>query len=277
MNFHKLKGEDAIIYAPTGHLVDSSLVLKPGLFKLENGGGLIFSPKFIPITNGDGLIKFTSGVMKNMLDKIGVFFSDDVKNKYKKLEITHKMGIILHGPPGTGKTALCKLLMLQEVENHQAICLDCTSMSLDAMLYTIGIIRKQQSTPIIIFWDELEYVAEHGNLLTFLDGTYSYDNLIFIGCTNFPGMIPKRIIDRKSRIKHVFEIKSLESAVYKEYILKKLPEIKKEELEKYVWKAAEADLTIDQLKNSIIDYYVDEMSIEKSIAEAKKIIDSPEL
>lgn len=276
MNFHKVKDEDdSIIYSPIGHLVDSSITLASGLYKLVNRSPIGFSPAFSPITNGDSLIKFTSGVMTDMLAKIGEFFSDDVRDKYKKLKITHKMGIILHGPPGTGKTALAKLLMMQEVENHKAICLDCTGLRMGDIGNTVSILRRVQDTPIIIFYDEFEEIADSTYLLTFLDGTFSFDNLIFIGCTNFPDLIPKRIIDRKSRIKHVFEIKSLESILYREYIKDKIPDIKKEELDKYVYKAAEADLTIDQLKNSIIDYFVDGVKMEKAIADAKKIIDTP--
>lgn len=279
MNFHKLKdGGDKIVYLPVGHLIDSDLKMTKGMYTVSNSAPPMqpYSPGFDPIKEGDNLIRFTSGVMKSMLSTIGVFFSDEVRQKYKTLKMTHKMGIVLHGPPGTGKTALARLLMLQEVEKHNAICLDFTGQRMEEMIHTVGIIRKQQDTPIIIFWDELEQIANSYYLLTFLDGVYSFDNLIFIGCTNFPGQIPKRIIDRKSRIKHTFEIKSLESIVYREYITQKLPDLKQEVLDKYVYLAAEADLTIDQLKNSLIDYYIDGVKIEKAIKDAQKIIDTPD-
>lgn len=276
MNFHKTKdGGESILYSPIGHLIDSSLTLKPGIYRVDDCAPPMkaFIPRFSPIKEGEGLIKFEGGLMKDILGKFSVFFSDEVKKKYATLKMTHKLGIVLYGPPGTGKTALVKLLMLQELESHGAICLDCTDLKPVLMAFTVGLIRAVQDTPIIIFYDEFEDYAESGNILTFLDGMYSYNNLIFIGCTNYIKRIPKRLKDRKSRIKYVFEIKTLESAVYKEYIKGKIPDISKEVLDKYTFLAAEADLTIDQLKNSLIDYYVDGVEIEKAIKEAKKIIE----
>ncbi len=42
-------------------------------------------------------------------------------------------------------------------------------------------------------------------------------------------------------------------------------------LDEYVYKASEAGLTIDQLKNSLVDFYVEGATIEKAIQEAAKI------
>ena len=273
MNFHKIKDGEHIIYSPIGHLMDSSETLKSGVYRVTNGSGPMqgYIPSFVPIKGGENLINFEGGVSKKILNKMKEFFSEETKEKYKFLKNTHKMGLILHGPQGTGKTCIANLLMLQEVKSHEAICLDFTGEDIHRIIFTINLIRKYQSTPIIIFYDEFEQIAEDYILLTFLDGNLSFDNVVFIGCTNFLNLIPDRIKNRKSRVKHLFEVKTLPTEVYREYIKGKLPDLEKKLLDEYVYKAAEADLTIDQLKNSIIDYYVDGTPIDKAIKEAKKL------
>ncbi len=273
MNFHKLKGIEDYIYTPTSHLMESSLTMKEGVFAVSDGAEPMrpFLPRFSPIKEGDNLIPFQSGVINDILERMKEFFSQETRDKYKFLKNVHKMGIILHGKPGVGKTACARLLMMQEVANHGAICLDFTGLKIHLMVHTISVIRQAQATPIIAFYDEFEYIADDYTLLSFLDGAFSVDNTVFIGCTNFLKEIPDRIRNRKSRIKHLFEINTLPTAVYKEYLIKKIPNMEKGVLDEYVYKASEAGLTIDQLKNSLVDFYVEGATIEKAIQEAAKI------
>lgn len=279
MNFHKIKGEgDTIVLSPIGHLIDSNDVLVPGVYEALNvsKNPMEIQLGFNPLKEGDSLIKFSDGMAKKVLEKLDKFFSKEVKEKYKTLQLMHKMGVVISGKPGVGKTILARLIMAEAAIKYGAIGLDITGWGVEYFSFIIKSLRKYQESPIILFYDEFEEIGGNNKLLTFLDGAKSSDGVIFMGCTNFPKQIPKRIIDRKSRIKHVFNVTTLPSIVYKEYISKKLPGLEKEVLDEYVYKALEAELTIDQLKNSIIDYYIDGATIDKAIAAASKEIgDSP--
>jgi len=131
----------------------------------------------------------------------------------------------------------------------------------------------QSKSPIIIFVDECEVMMNEEATLTYLDGIDSVEDSIFIGATNYQKKIPDRIINRKSRIKFAYPINSLPPEVYLEYIEKKLPDIKKEDLAEFGYKAEEAGLTIDQLKNSLINYHIDNMTIDNSIKEVTETVE----
>lgn len=274
MNFHKVEETGNIVLKPMGTLKNSSIDLKPAFYKCFDTGG-IFSgpiPTFQEIKEKDGLINFSSGIVKEILDKVKAFFSEETSKAYKEIAITHKLGMLLYGPPGTGKTCTVALLMAQMVSKYDAICLDYTSKGIHFALYCAREIRRFQNNPIILFCDEVEDQIEDSAYLPFLDGNDSIDNSIFIGCTNFIDRVPDRIKNRRSRIKYLFEVKSLPLAVYREYIDKKIPGIQAEISAEFSYKAENECLTIDQYKNAIIDYYIDKVPIDEAIREAKQTL-----
>ncbi len=273
MNFHKIANRSEIVVLESNY--DKSWEkLTPGFYRIFDSGGFSQSVlTFDPIEEKDNLIKFSSGIAKDVLEYISFFFNKITIQKFKELKMIHKMGLLLYGPPGTGKTCLNQLIMQEMVSKYEAICLDCTDCSLKFTLRIISKLREFQDNPIVIFVDEFEGVANKQEYLPFLDGTNSVNKLLFLGCTNFIDKIPPRIRDRKSRVKKCFEVKSLPFEVYKEYLEQKLPKVDTKVIFEFATKAEEMSLTIDQLKNAVIDYYIDGYSIEEALDEAKQLVD----
>ena len=247
----------------------------PGLYKtlLHPMGGLSYITAFEPIVDRESLIEFENGVVGDIVNKADKFFSEECTSCFKDLKLCHKMGMLLYGSPGTGKTSTAYLAMKKLVTKYSAVALDCTGVEIGHIRRAIKIIRKVQDSPIVVFVDEFEHrinCGEENSWLTFLDGGDSVGNTIFLGCTNYVDKIPDRIKNRKSRIKHSFSVEVLPEDVYKKYITEKLPKLNTGDLAKFSYIAAEKKLVIDQLKNAIIDYAVDKVSIEDAIAEAAK-------
>lgn len=248
--------------------------LPPGIY-ISDDISRPFTPtviSFIPITLKEDLIKFKTGAISTVIDKCTHFFSPNVTAMYKQMGMAHKMGILMYGPPGTGKTCTVQLIMSELVRDFNAVCIDFTGDNPDWIKLVCHKIRDIQDNPIVIFLDEAEN-SLHGKeekFLAFLDGTESIDNSIFIGCTNFFNKIPKRIRERRSRIKLAIEIKALPIEVYKDYIRSKMPHITDRELSKFAYLAEENALTIDELKHAVIDHCIDCVPVDKAIKTVKE-------
>lgn len=270
MTYNKLKEQDLWLLGRENNYESQNKELPAGMYTVHDYSNLFegFKPGFELLRPKDSLIQFKSGMVATVIDKLDNFFAAQTIEDYKYLKVAHKMGLILHGPPGTGKTCTSVLIMLRMVEKYNAISLDCTGLKIDFIKNVIAKIREQQDTPIVIFYDEFEIIANQQDLLSFLDGNDSQSKVIFMGCTNFLDQIPKRIRKRKSRIKHLFNIDSLPITVYEEYVKEKLPAHSNKIRAELAFRAEEACLTIDQFKHAIIDYYIEKTSIEEAIKAA---------
>lgn len=274
MNFHKLKEKEQILFRPESGYDNSYETLPAAIYKLSDMGN-IFSgeiPSFKPILPKDSLVKFNGGALGEFIREVDTFFSPVSTEGYKEMSLNHKIGFILYGKHGTGKTSMCTLAMTILCQKYEALCLDCTEMGLGFVIRSIASIRNYQKNPIVIFYDECEnsLTYEENAFLPFLDGNGSVEDLIFLGCTNYINKIPKRIKNRKSRIKKCIEITSLPLEIYKQYISTKLPNLGQKEMFEFAFKAEQAELTIDQFKNALIDYRINHLPIDEAIAESKE-------
>jgi len=274
-NFQKVKNKSEIILQQSETYDKSYETLPAGVYKTGDAGGMFTGviPFFKPIDEKDEIIEFREGAMKSFIENVEKFFKKETILAYEEMKIAHKMGYLFYGKPGSGKTSLCFLAMRMLAKEYNAICLDCTGEKLSLIKYTIRKIREIQDNPIVVFYDEFdnELSYREADFLPFLDGNDSINKSIFLCCTNYIDKIPARIKDRKSRIKECFCIDCLPYEVFEQYVSQKLSSDTKENIAKFAFLAEEHKLTIDQLKNAIIDYKISGMTIEQSIQEALKI------
>lgn len=268
-NYKKVIGREHIILKPDEEYEAAYETLSPSIYRYWISGSMMtgYYPVFEQLKQGDRLVNFSTGIVSSVLNETNSFLSDRTMETYRELKVTHKMGLLFYGKQGTGKTSTCMLIMKNLVDRYGALCLDCTGKGLGDILSIISQIRRYQNNPLVIFIDEFDH-ALSGNeegYLTFLDGTDSVNNLIVIGCTNYIDKIPDRVKERKSRIKHMYNIDSLPLEIYKEYLTDRVPKMDASELAQFAYLASEKGLTIDQLKHALIDYKIENIQIEKAI------------
>ena len=125
-----------------------------------------------------------------------------------QLGVNNKIGYLLHGKQGSGKTTTLLSIAKYFIENHNAmVFLVRDDDDVNYALQCIKEMSKMTSIIPVILHDECEdQFKDHENFFKeVLDGVKSPENLIYLAATNYIDKIPETIKDRPSRFKYVIE------------------------------------------------------------------------
>jgi len=121
---------------------------------------------------------------------------------------TFKAGILLFGPPGSGKTSVVKLVSNKLVARGGTVFYASGNPGrVSTWLGDFARIENNRKS-IVIFEDIDSLISTHGEdiYLEMLDSAKSVDNVLFIATTNYPERLDPRIYNRPGRLSHVVKI-----------------------------------------------------------------------
>lgn len=146
----------------------------------------------------DGIVTIPDSASASVLAVMEKFWNSQAR--YKQFGLLFKRGILLWGPPGSGKSITVRQLS-QQVINRDGIVIHCTNPELaQALLQRIRAIEPTR--PIIVIYEDIDELIHHCGehaLLAMLDGETQIDNIVHIATTNYPERLGARIVNRPSR------------------------------------------------------------------------------
>lgn len=238
-------------------------VLPPGCYKVqESMQGLYLQKQDI---RDSSLIKLPDSNAEKVLGEIKKFWAS--KQKFIEHKLPYKRGILLFGPPGSGKTSTLRTAM-EDVMTRDGIVLEYSNPH--SFLAGYQMIRQiHKDKPMIALMEDLDSKLGYDSteLLQILDGVHDLNNIVFVATTNYPEKLGSRIFNRPSRFDRKFKIGMPSAESRKVYLQHKGVT---EDID--TWVKDTEGLSIAHLA----ELYTAVMVFEDSYAQAVKIIKSME-
>lgn len=217
-------------HRPNEFIPTPSVVVKPqvppGSYIIKwdyQNGYPIFVKKPIKL---DELLLLPDPTFESIITDIQYFW--DHQHKFIEYKYAYKRGILLYGPPGSGKTSLIALLS-DDIIKRGGIVINIKDAN-DLQIYNdaVGKIFRniQPSTPILTIMEDIDGLAQVKEtetlLLNILDGVYQLTNVVYLACTNYPEKLEDRILNRPSRFDKRYFIDLPSQQVRKFYLERKI-------------------------------------------------------
>lgn len=187
-------------FRPAGATVPQ---LAPSVYSIEYDQIGIFFQRHPLLT--DTLIDLNDSASTRVIRGIQSFWK--ASTVFAEHGILFKRGVLLWGPPGSGKTVTVTLLVRDLLEQGGIVVIARIPKLTVAGLKELR--RIEPDRPLIVILEDIEeMIAEHGehDLLGLLDGEDQVANVVNIATTNYPERLGARIVNRPSRFDEVIKI-----------------------------------------------------------------------
>lgn len=199
-------------YSATGKVQST---LPPGMYEINNTqNGLIYQ-KINVVT--DNIFKLADSTSEKVVGSIENFWNS--KDKFKKFGVLYKRGVVLYGPPGSGKS-ISIMMIAHNVISRGGIVIMTKHPSLS--IQGLAEIRKvQPNIPMVNVFEDIDALIDNfgeSDLLSLLDGENQIDNVVNIASTNYPEKLDNRFKNRPSRFDEIYKVDMPDNTTRRNYL-----------------------------------------------------------
>lgn len=129
-------------------------------------------------------------------------------NDFVKGGATYKAGIMIYGPPGSGKSCTIKLVCKKLIARGGTVFFAGNNPSI-VMSFLQDFARIERNRKCIVILEDIDsLIEEYGEsrYLEMLDSAKTIDNALFIATTNYPEKLDPRIYNRPGRFSQIVKI-----------------------------------------------------------------------
>ena len=213
--------------------------------------------------NIDELLQLPDNASEEVIAEIEHF--SEMKDKFVDYGFLYKRGVMLWGPPGSGKTSTIQLLINLFVNKMDGIVIQVQDPG--SASEAMNMVRRIEPTrQILAIMEDIDsLVQDHGEsgFLSLLDGENQINNVVFVATTNYPQRLDKRFKNRPSRFDTIKYIGMPSAKAREAYLLAKISDVTDEELAEYVQKSE--GYSVAHLKELVILTKCFEYSISDAI------------
>jgi SpoVK/Ycf46/Vps4 family AAA+-type ATPase len=253
--------EETVEKLPAGYYIVSSCPQR----------GLYFERKNI---DSDVLLELPDSASQEILGNIHKFWKSE--KRYRDLGFLWKRGILMWGPPGSGKTCTVQMLC-RRIVAEGGIAMHIFNPHLGGE--GLSIARKiEPKRPIVAVLEDIDaIVASYGeaDLLAILDGEHQVDNIVFVATTNYPERLDGRLVNRPSRFDIVRKIAMPTEDARRFYLTRVHPRFKESSNGDHdmldQWVKDTDDLSIAHIKELIVATEVFDSDYDESLQRLREM------
>lgn len=279
-----LNDEGKIFNIPNFKESNTFLKLNAGVYNLKfQTQGMNKVPYFEQTDKYTKGVNIDIGVFKDINDYIEMFLSPEMRKAREEMNMMHKLGLLLHGAPGTGKTFLCGQIAESLAKKYNAISIITTEFTQFDVMVDVLRTNDDPNRLVLIVIDEFEKGVRRvdtSEILSFLDGTTSKDNVIVLATVNDMSELRSYYTERPGRFEGIFEFDMSKEEVTKAIVNSLTPSSFIDKLDttqiiKNVCKGNTKDKTIDNIRilirNEIAKTFTDKHSKINLLDKFKKV------